>query len=211
MLTTLELIKSIPKSFLGAWKTPFVAIPSQAMVVMVKKLNLTKINISNAVRKDLETLWNLRPFAEKKPLDTQSPEAWWWCCTHLRWRKGVRGRRGLQLQKLKICRQGLFLCSSSGVEQTPICHGVRICCKQWESHASSFHWSEPVKYMKFLEEVLLTWIRKNYDSMKAMFINDSAPAHGSKRMQTHLKRGLPLFAHQKVWPPGSPELNPCHY
>ena len=68
-----------------------------------------------------------------------------------------------------------------------------------------------VEYLKILEEVLLPWIKKNYDPMKVMFIQDSAPAHGSKTVQTFLKRKIPLFVPSNIWPSSSPDLNRCDY
>ena len=47
--------------------------------------------------------------------------------------------------------------------------------------------------------------------MKVMFIQDSAPAHGSKTVQTFLKREIPLFVPSNIWPSSSPDLNPCEY
>ena len=62
------------------------------------------------------------------------------------------------------------------------------------------------EYLKILKEVLLPWIKKNYDPMKVMFIQDSAPAHGSKTVQKFLKRELPLFVPSTIWPSSSPDL-----
>ena len=67
------------------------------------------------------------------------------------------------------------------------------------------------EYLKILKEVLLPWIKKNYDPMKVMFIQDSAPAHGSKTVQKFLKRELPLFVPPTIWPSSLPDLNPCDY
>ena len=67
------------------------------------------------------------------------------------------------------------------------------------------------EYLKILKEVLLPWIKKNYDPMKVMFIQDSVPAHGSKTVQKFLKRELPLFVLTTVWPSSLPDLNPCDY
>ena len=47
--------------------------------------------------------------------------------------------------------------------------------------------------------------------MKVMFIQDSAPAHGSKTVQKFLKRELPLFVPSTIWPSSLPDLNPCDY
>ena len=47
--------------------------------------------------------------------------------------------------------------------------------------------------------------------MKAMFIQDSAFAHGSKIVQIFLKRDLPIFNPTNVWPSISLDLNPCDY
>ena len=67
------------------------------------------------------------------------------------------------------------------------------------------------EYLKILKEVLLPWIKKNYDPMKVMFIQDSAPAHGSKTVQKFLKKELPLFVPSTISPSSSPDLNPCDY
>jgi hypothetical protein len=67
------------------------------------------------------------------------------------------------------------------------------------------------EYLKILTEVLMPWIRKHYDPKKVMFVQDSAPAHGSKAVQEFLKAELPNFVPKEVWPSSSPDLNPCDF
>ena len=43
---------------------------------------------------------------------------------------------------------------------------------------------------------------------KAIFQQDGAPAHTSKRSQEWLKSNMPGFWTKDIWPPNSPDLNP---
>jgi len=67
------------------------------------------------------------------------------------------------------------------------------------------------EYLKILKDVLMPWIVKFYDPQRVMFVQDSAPAHGSKKVQKYLKEHLPLFVPKETWPSSSPDLNPCDY
>ena len=96
------------------------------------------------------------------------------------------------------------MCSPINGEQIPnICHGF------WRVVASNGKVLPPlfietglkintVECQRILEEVILPWIKKNYDPMKVMFGQDSAPTHGSKIVQTFLKREIPLFVTSNV-------------
>ena len=67
------------------------------------------------------------------------------------------------------------------------------------------------EYLKILNDVLLPWIRRNYDGTKVMLVQDSAAAHGAKKVQTYLKENLPMFVPKDIWPSSSPDLNVCDY
>ena len=67
------------------------------------------------------------------------------------------------------------------------------------------------KYLKILKDVLMPLIRRNYDLFKVMLVQDSAPAHGAKRVQDFLKENLPLMVPKDIWPSSSPDLNVCDY
>ena len=54
------------------------------------------------------------------------------------------------------------------------------------------------EYLNILNDVLLPWIRTNYDSTKIMLVQDSAPAHGAKQVQTFLKENFPLFVPKDI-------------
>ena len=102
---------------------------------------------------------------------TQSPKTSWWCRSSLCWIKEVCGIRRLQLQKLRIIAKKTL-------------------------HAS-LQWC-----VKILEEVLLLLYKENYDAMKVYVYNVhplSAPLHGSKIVQTFLKRELLLFVFSNVY------------
>jgi transposase len=67
------------------------------------------------------------------------------------------------------------------------------------------------EYMKILEGVMMPWIKRYYEPSKVMFVQDSAPAHGSKMVQQYLREQLPLFVSKDIWPSSSPDLNPCDF
>ncbi|KAF2352619.1 hypothetical protein FHG87_016621 [Trinorchestia longiramus] len=67
------------------------------------------------------------------------------------------------------------------------------------------------EYLKILKDVLMPWIRRNYDPFKVMLVQDSAPAHGAKKVQDFLKENLPLMVPKAIWPSSSPDLNVCDY
>ena len=67
------------------------------------------------------------------------------------------------------------------------------------------------EYMKILQDVMLPWIIRHYDRTQVMFVQDSAPAHGSRTVQDYLKQKMPLFVPKDMWPSSSPDLNPCDY
>ena len=64
---------------------------------------------------------------------------------------------------------------------------------------------------KILYEVLLSWIKKIYDPMKVVSVQDSTPAHGSKTVRTFLKRELLLFVPSTVSYSSSSDFNLCNY
>ena len=67
------------------------------------------------------------------------------------------------------------------------------------------------EYLKILKDVLMPWIRRNYDPFKVMLVQDSAPAHEAKKVQNFLKENLPLMVPKDIWPSSSPDLNVCDY
>ena len=67
------------------------------------------------------------------------------------------------------------------------------------------------EYLKILKDVLILWIRRNYDPFKVMLVQDSALAHGAKKLQDFLKDNLPLMVPKYIWPSSSPNLNVCDY
>ena len=66
-------------------------------------------------------------------------------------------------------------------------------------------------YLKILKDVLMPWIRRNYDPFKVMLVQDSAPAHGAKKVQDFLNENLPLMVSKDIWLSSLPDLNVCDY
>ena len=71
--------------------------------------------------------------------------------------------------------------------------------------------SNTSEYVKILKEVLMPWIKKHCNHEPITFIQDLAPAHGSKTLQDLLMRELSLFVLKDVWPSSFSDLNPCNY
>ncbi len=67
------------------------------------------------------------------------------------------------------------------------------------------------EYLDILENILMPWIHQHYNPQQVMFVQDSAPALKSALVQKFLSQELPLFVPEKVWPSGSPDLNPCDF
>ena len=67
------------------------------------------------------------------------------------------------------------------------------------------------EYMKIPKEALVSWIKKNYDPVKVMCIQDSAPAHVSNTVQNILKRELLVLAPWNIWHSCSPDLYSCSF
>lgn len=67
------------------------------------------------------------------------------------------------------------------------------------------------EYISILEDILIPWLTRNYDLNKVMLVQDSAPAHASLRVQDFLSRRIPLYVPKDIWPPNSPDLNPCDF
>ena len=54
-------------------------------------------------------------------------------------------------------------------------------------------------------------IRRSYNPFKVMLVQDSAPAHGAKKVQDFPKENLPLTVSKDIWPNSSPDLRVCDY
>ena len=76
------------------------------------------------------------------------------------------------------------------------------------------HFSETglkVNTAEIPKDVLMPWIRRNYDPFKVMLVQDSAPAHGAKKVQDFLKENLRLMVPKDIWSISSPDLTVCDY
>ncbi len=67
-------------------------------------------------------------------------------------------------------------------------------------------------YVKLLEEVVFPWLALQYPpDQKFMWIQDSAPAHVSKKSMTVLNSKFHVVVQPNQWPSNSPDLNPCDF
>lgn len=67
------------------------------------------------------------------------------------------------------------------------------------------------EYLEILQTVLLPWIDQHWDRSDVVFLQDSAPSHGSKAMQEFLAKELPFFVKAQIWPSNNPDLNILDY
>lgn len=216
------------KRFLCGLKRSIAANPSQSMASLAKKRNVTKMTISKAVRKDL----GMKSFCRRRRniLTAKSRairnERSLLLLNHLKHRGGdVRifvDEKKFVVDEVSNRRNSRCIAKDSScvppVMESKFPASVMVFgAVASDGKVMPPHFIEAglkintVEYLKILEEVLLPWIKKNYDPMKVMFVQDSAPAHGSKTVQTFLKREIPLFVPSNVWPSSSPDLNPCDY
>lgn len=67
-------------------------------------------------------------------------------------------------------------------------------------------------YVGLLDEVVLPWLAAQYPpDQKFMWIQDSAPAHVSKKAINFLSNKFDVLIKPNEWPSNSPDLNPCDY
>ena len=66
------------------------------------------------------------------------------------------------------------------------------------------------EYLEILEASLLPWIESNFGLNNIVLVQDSAPAHQSRKTQQFLANKI-LFVKAEVWPSNSPDLNVLDY
>ncbi len=66
-------------------------------------------------------------------------------------------------------------------------------------------------YQRVLVDIVKPWMDDVANGRKYTFQQDSAPAHKAKKTQQWLQDNVPHFCTPQVWPPNSPDLNPCDY
>lgn len=66
-------------------------------------------------------------------------------------------------------------------------------------------------YYRVLRFNVLPWIKANYPQGNYVWQQDGAPAHTSARIQDFCKTNMAMFWSKEIWPPSSPDLNPCDF
>ena len=187
------------------------------MTALAKKRNVTKMTISNAVRKDLgmksfcRQCRNILTAKSKAIRKERSPLL----LNHLKHHGGAIcifvDEKKFVVDGASNRRNSRFIAKDSSCVPPVMQSKHPASVMVFGAIASDGKVMPPhfievglkintAEYLKILEEVLLPWIKKNYDPIKVMFIQDSAPAHGSKTVQTFLKREIPLFIPSNIWP-----------
>ena len=217
--------KICTKRFLNGLKRSIAANPSQSMATLAKKRNMFKMMIYNAVRKDLM----MKSFSRQcqNILTERSmkirKERSHLLLNHLKHKGGsVRifvDEKKFMVDEVANCRNSWFIAKDPSCVPPVMRSKHPASVMVFGVVASDGKVMPPhfidaglkintAEYLKILKEVLLPWIKKNYDPIKVIFIQDSAPAHRSKTVQKFLKRELPLFVPSTIWPSSLPDLNP---
>ena len=66
-------------------------------------------------------------------------------------------------------------------------------------------------YLEVMKNMVKPWTDENYPDCEYEWQQDSAPAHKSKVTQAWCMANLKNFWPWTIWPPSSPDLNPCDY
>ena len=216
------------KTFLAGLKRSLKADPSQSMSKLAKKRNVSRRTISRAVNEDLGMKSYIRRrrnllTARSKALRVERcPKL----LNHLK-HKGGHTRIFVDEKKFIVDevpnRQNTRVVACDPSEVPPVMQSKNPASVMVFAAVASDgkvmppHFVEAglkintSEYLKILNDVLLPWIRRNYDPTKVMLVQDSAPAHGAKKVQDFLKENLPLFVPKDIWPSSSPDLNVCDY
>jgi len=216
------------KTFLAGLKRSVKADPSQSMAKLAKKRNVSPRTISRAVNEDLGMKSYVR--RRRNLLTARSRALRMERCpkliNHLK-NKGGHVRIFVDEKKFIVDevanRQNTRVIACNPSEVPPVMHSKNPASAMvFAAVASDGKVMPPhfiqaglkintAEYLKILRDVLLPWIRKNFDPTQVMLIQDSAPAHGAKQVQAFLKENVPLFVPKDVWPSNSPDLNVCDY
>lgn len=66
-------------------------------------------------------------------------------------------------------------------------------------------------YCEVLSSKVIPWMNEVANGRMYTFQQDSAPAHTAKRTLELLTSSVPHFWGPDMWPPNSPDLNPCDF
>lgn len=66
-------------------------------------------------------------------------------------------------------------------------------------------------YIHVMDTVVKPWIETIAGDRHYVFQQDGAPAHTANKTQAWLKKNLKEFWSKDIWPPSSPDCNPCDY
>ena len=66
-------------------------------------------------------------------------------------------------------------------------------------------------YMHVMDTVVKPWMEGTAGDRHYVFQQDGAPAHNANKMQAWLEENLKEAWPKNIWPPSSPDCNPCDY
>ena len=66
-------------------------------------------------------------------------------------------------------------------------------------------------YIHVMETVVNPWMEGAAGDRHYVFQQDGAPAHNANKMQAWLEENLKKAWPKNIWPPSSPDCNPCDY
>ena len=66
-------------------------------------------------------------------------------------------------------------------------------------------------YVALMRDVVAPWIKKVATERPYVFQQDSAPCHTSRKTQKWLSENLEDYTSPNIWPPNSPNCNPCDF
>lgn len=216
------------KTFLAGLKRTLKADPSQPMSKLAQKRSVSRSTISRAVKEDLgmksyvRRVRNLLTTRSRALRAERCPKL----LNHLK-HKGGHVRVFVDEKKFVVDevanKQNTRILAFDPSEVPPVMQSKNpasvmvFAAVASDGNVMPPHFIEAglkintAEYLKILKDVLMPWIRRNYDPFKVMLVQDSAPAHGAKKVQDFLKENLPLMVPKDIWPSSSPDLNVCDY
>ena len=214
------------KTFLSGLKRTLKSDPSQPMSKLAQKRSVSRSTISRAVKEDLGMKSYVRRV--RNLLNTRSRALRGERCPKLLNHLKHKGRhvRGFVDEKKFVVgevanRQNTRVIAFDPSEVPPVMQSINSASVMFFAAVANDgkvmlpHFIEAglkintAEYLKILKDVLMPYIRRNYDPFKVMLVEDSAPAHGAKKVQGFLKENLPLMVSKNIWPSSSPDLNVC--
>ena len=216
------------KTFLAGLKRKLKSDQSQPMSKLAQKRSVSRSTTSRAVNEDLDIksyirrVFNLLTTRSRALIAERCPKL----LNHLK-HKGGHVRVFVDEKKFVVDevanKQNTWIIAFDPSEVPPVMQSKNpASVKVFAAVASDGKVMPPhfieaglkikaAEYLTILKDVLMPWIRRNYNPFRVMLVQDSAPAHGAKKVQDLLKENLPLMVPKDIWPSSSSDLNVCDY